>query len=104
MEIGVALKRIRSALGINQSELSELTGMSVSMISAIEQGQRNPSEEMVEKLLEVLKLNRTQLELISLGDPEEFDGRYRELAEFTQNRVLNSIRAQHEARKWLLAH
>lgn len=104
MNIGIALKRIRSALAMSQGELSERTGMSVSMISALEMGTRNPSEETVERLLIVLSLRREQLEIISASDPSKFEEQYRDLVEFSQHRVLRLICEQHEARKWLLAH
>lgn len=104
MKIGIALKRIRSALAINQGELSEITGMSISMISAVERDERSPSEEVIDRLRTVLSLSHEQFELICLDDPEAFEGKYRELASVGQNMVLNIVREQYEARKWLLAH
>jgi transcriptional regulator with XRE-family HTH domain len=101
MNIGNALKRIRSALAMGQGELSELTGLSISMISAIETGDRTPSEETIENLMTVLSLSREELELICLDDLSKFAARYRKLAGHTQQAILEAIASQYRARKRL---
>lgn len=47
--LGDALKYIRLFYRLNQKELSEKIGMSVSYLSEIEQGKKKPSLEVIEK-------------------------------------------------------
>jgi transcriptional regulator with XRE-family HTH domain len=101
MNLGIALKRIRSALAITQGELADLTGLSVSMVSAIEIGDRSASGETVDNLMKVLSLSREQLELIAIDDLSKFEARYRRLAEYTQHGILEIIGQQQRARRKL---
>jgi y4mF family transcriptional regulator len=54
--IGDAIKNRRKELGINQAHLSELTGVSVNTLSIIEQGEGNPTLDVLKKILDVLGL------------------------------------------------
>lgn len=59
-EIGEAIKSRRQFLGINQFELSELAGIGINTLVAIERGQGNPK---IETLLAVVDTLGLQLEI-----------------------------------------
>lgn len=59
-EIGEAIKSRRQFLGINQFELSELAGIGINTLVAIERGQGNPK---IETLLAVIDTLGLQLEI-----------------------------------------
>ncbi|MGE4274073.1 MAG: helix-turn-helix domain-containing protein [Desulfitobacterium sp.] len=50
MGIGEKLKKLRNDKGLTLRELSEITGVSISFISDIENNRRNPSVEYLQKL------------------------------------------------------
>lgn len=57
-EFGIFIKEKRNKRSLNVRTLAKLTGKSISYISSIETGQRSaPSDEVLEKLAEVLCLN-----------------------------------------------
>ena len=101
MNTGIAIRRIRSALGITQGEFSELTGLSPSMISSLESGDRSLSETALENLLTVLSLSEEEFDLIAVENIEQFERRYRRLAQMGQNLILKAIATQYSARKKL---
>jgi putative transcriptional regulator len=55
------LKIQRTRLGINQSELSKLVGVSRQTISLIERGDYNPSITLVLKLTKVFEITTEEL-------------------------------------------
>ena len=55
--IGKATKTRRKELGITQTTLAELSGVSKNTIYKLERGENNPSLEIVDKILEVLGLD-----------------------------------------------
>lgn len=55
-QIAEAIRTRRKELGITQSHLSELSGISVNTIYKLERGQGNPSLEIIQKLMDVLGL------------------------------------------------
>ncbi len=55
-DIGSVLKQRRKELGINQSDLAEIAGISINTLYKIERGQTNPTLEVLEKILDVLGL------------------------------------------------
>lgn len=59
MEIGNILRTRRQTLRTTQQSLSEMSGVSVRMIKAIEGGYANPSISTLEKILNVLGLQLT---------------------------------------------
>ncbi|MBD5340711.1 MAG: helix-turn-helix domain-containing protein [Bacteroides sp.] len=67
MEIANIIRSRRQTLRATQQALSEMSGVSVRMIKAIEGGYANPSVGTLEKILNVLGL---QLTII---DKQEFD-------------------------------
>lgn len=50
MNLGKAIKLCRTQRGLNQQQLADLVGLSVSYLSLIEQNKRDPSFSVVEKL------------------------------------------------------
>ena len=48
------LREVREKAGLSLTELQARTGISKQMLSQMELGQRHPSQEFVEKLIEVL--------------------------------------------------
>ena len=61
---GSAVRRQREALGLSQSQVAEIIGISKSLLSHIEAGTRTPTSEQTASLASVLKM---PVELISLN-------------------------------------
>jgi transcriptional regulator with XRE-family HTH domain len=53
-KFGIRLKTLRKEKGLSQEELAEKSGLNRPYISGIEQGKRNVSLEVIEKLAEAL--------------------------------------------------
>ena len=64
LHIGEEIRRRRKHLKITQQDLSELSGVSLRTIKAIERGQANPTIDICTKLLEPLGLVLTTAERI----------------------------------------
>lgn len=60
------MKERRKALGINQSALSEIAGISANTLYKIERGQTNATFEVLEKILDVLGME-LKLEIRKVG-------------------------------------
>ena len=56
MELGDTIKERRARLKITQSDLAEMSGLSLATVKDIERGKGNPSWQTVEKILAVLGL------------------------------------------------
>lgn len=56
MDIGQEIKRHRAALGISQTDLAEISEVSLATIKDIERGKGNPSLSTIEKIAETLGL------------------------------------------------
>jgi len=65
-EFGNLLKDRRKSLGINQSDLAEIAGISINTLYKIERGQTNATLEVLEKILDVLGLE-LKLEIRKAG-------------------------------------
>jgi y4mF family transcriptional regulator len=65
-EFGNLLKERRKSLGINQSDLAEIAGISINTLYKIERGQTNATLEVLEKILDVLGLE-LKLEIRKAG-------------------------------------
>jgi len=57
IDFGKAVKHARKIRKMSQSDLEELTGISVTYISSIEKGMRNPSLTSILKLCNALRLD-----------------------------------------------
>ena len=68
MEVGSILRNRRQTLRTTQQTLSDMSGVSVRMIKAIEGGYANPSIATLEKILNVLGL---QLTIIDEQDTDQ---------------------------------
>lgn len=68
MEVGSILRNRRQTLRTTQQTLSDMSGVSVRMIKAIEGGYANPSIATLEKILNVLGL---QLTIIGKQDTDQ---------------------------------
>ncbi|MCF1749596.1 helix-turn-helix domain-containing protein [Mariniradius sediminis] len=56
-KFGQRVKTLRKEKGMSQEELAEKSGLNRPYISAIEQGKRNVSLEVMEKLAEALQMD-----------------------------------------------
>lgn len=65
-----AMIKVRKERGLTQKQLSELTGISQSDISRIENGTRNPSLEMIKSLATGMGM-RLKLEFIPVSKVED---------------------------------
>lgn len=54
--IGKEIKELREYLGLNQSQLSELSGVTRAAISQIESNQREPALDTIKRICEALKV------------------------------------------------
>lgn len=61
MKTGDKIKNIRKTAGISQADLGRMLGVSQAMISAYEQGARNPKLETLEKIAEALSVSAKEL-------------------------------------------
>jgi SOS-response transcriptional repressor LexA len=59
--IGDRLRYFRETLGVNQSQMAREIGLAPSFISGIERGAKEPSREIIKRLLEHYKLNTNWL-------------------------------------------
>ena len=55
-ELGKLIKRRRKVLGLTIRDLADLTGMSKTTITQIEQGMSNPTFELLQSIFEYLNL------------------------------------------------
>ncbi|WP_194976998.1 helix-turn-helix domain-containing protein [Aquiflexum lacus] len=60
-KFGIRLKTLRKEKGLSQEELAERSGLNRPYISGIEQGKRNVSLEVMDKLAEALKVGIGEL-------------------------------------------
>lgn len=99
--LNLAVRRLRAAIGVSQTEFGNLTGMSLSMVSAVEKGTRNMSKEGMDQLARALGLSLEELELAASADFDDLPPKFARLAAATQNVLINAIRAQLGARRAL---
>ena len=73
MNIGKAIRLCRTQRELNQSQLAERAGISVSYLSLLERGKRDPSFSTVENISTALDVPITILVFIA-ADEEELSG------------------------------
>ena len=83
-EVGPRLKRVRERRDITLAELAEMTGISKSTLSRLENGQRRPSLEL---LLPIAQAHRVPLDEL-VGAPETGDPRIRLKPKVRNRRVV----------------
>ncbi|MFA6296937.1 MAG: helix-turn-helix transcriptional regulator [Patescibacteria group bacterium] len=65
MNLGVAIKAVRTKRNLSQAEFANLVGCSESHISLMETNRRKPSFEMLVKISEITETKLSQLFLIA---------------------------------------
>jgi len=76
MRIGEAIRIARTRRGIRQGELAKRAGVSQSLVSMIENGHRDPTTELVERLCQAMEVP-IQLVLLLACEPDEGREEYR---------------------------
>jgi transcriptional regulator with XRE-family HTH domain len=92
MNLGKAIKLCRTQKNMSQAELSELAGISVSYLSLLERGKRDPSFSTVETISEALQVPLSILIFLA-ADSDELSSINRELAEKLSYTALKLIEA-----------
>jgi transcriptional regulator with XRE-family HTH domain len=77
MDIGHAIKTVRTKLDLDQKTVAERAGISQSFLSQVERGQREPSFSLVEKIAEACGVPQHLLLLLAAEIPED-KGAFRE--------------------------
>jgi transcriptional regulator with XRE-family HTH domain len=80
MNISKALKLCRSRKGMTKTKLAELAEVSVSYLTLLEQGKRDPNLSVIEKLCSALNIPSTIFMFLA-SDINELNGISTELAE-----------------------
>ncbi len=62
------MKARRKFLGINQFDLAEMSGVSVATVKDIERGKGNPALSTVEKILEILGMEISYVDIDNCGE------------------------------------
>lgn len=70
MNIGNAIKQVRTHFGLSQMELSERTGISQTSISQIEGGIKNPSKRSIKIICETLEIPEAILYVMGMEDTD----------------------------------
>jgi len=69
MNIGIAIKKVREELGFSQEKLSNVSGLSQTSISQIENGVTMPSRKTIEKICQALDVPEDVLYIMGIeGD------------------------------------
>jgi len=79
---------LREAKGLTQEELSKRCGISISFVSLLERGRRNPSYETLQRISEALQTSLADLfrSVASSGPDDDY---YLRLVEFARQRRLS---------------
>ncbi len=86
-EIGSRILNKRNSLGLTQSQLSDLTGISVPTISNIEGNKRLPS---IDSIILIAKVLKTSTDYLLLGDSQK---EYSSIKEETlEHKILSSVK------------
>jgi transcriptional regulator with XRE-family HTH domain len=80
MNVGKAIKLCRTQRGLSQSELANIAGISVSYLSLLERGKRDPTFSTVEGIANALGIPVSILVFLAAND-EEMSGLSSELRE-----------------------
>lgn len=80
MNISKALKLCRTQKGISKTELAQKSDLSVSYLSLLEQGKRDPNLSTIDKLCKALNIP-SSIFMFLASDVNELNGISKELAE-----------------------
>ncbi len=75
MEVGEAIRVVRTRAKVRQGDLARRAGVSQSLVSMVENGRRNPTMEMVERLCKAMNVP-AQLVLLLACEPKAAKRRY----------------------------
>lgn len=92
MNLGKAIKLCRTQKNINQTELAKLANISVSYLSLLERGKRDPNLSTVEKISTALKVPVSILMFLA-ADSNELSDINPQLAEKLSYTALKLIEA-----------
>jgi len=67
MDIGQAIKTLRTKRRVTQKDLAERSGVSQGFLSLIEKGEREPDFELIEKIAGALKIPPQLVLLLACG-------------------------------------
>ncbi len=70
MSIGIAIRRIRVALGLTLADLGQIIGVPTPSLSGVEREERPLPELALKKLLAQLRMTQGELDLIGVRNPE----------------------------------
>ncbi|MEP6191721.1 MAG: helix-turn-helix transcriptional regulator, partial [Marinobacter sp.] len=70
MNLGSAIEQCRTLKGLTKSKLAALAGLSISYVTLIEQGERDPTMASIEKISNALGLPPSLLILMATEDDE----------------------------------
>lgn len=97
MNLGRAIKLCRTQRNLNQSDLAERANISVSYLSLLERGKRDPNFSTVQDIAAALKIPVSILVFLA-ADEKELTGISPELAEKLSYTALKGIESSnHEA-------
>lgn len=68
MNIGNAIKQVRTHFGLSQIDLSERTGISQTSISQIESGAKHPSQRSIKLICETLEIPEAIIYVMGMED------------------------------------
>ncbi|MCB9458112.1 MAG: helix-turn-helix transcriptional regulator [Anaerolineaceae bacterium] len=92
MNLGKAIKLCRTQRGFSQAELSRIAGISVSYLSLLERGKRDPNLSTVEDIAQALEVPVSILVFLAAED-DEMVGLTPELREKLSYTALRLIEA-----------
>lgn len=71
MNIGKAIKLCRNQRGFTKTKLAQLSGLSVSYLTLLEQGKRDPNLSTIEKICNALNIPSTVLIFLATENHEK---------------------------------
>lgn len=92
MNVGKAIRLCRTQRGLNQSELANIAGISVSYLSLLERGKRDPTFSTVENIASALDVPVSILVFLAANE-EEMSGLSPELREKLSYTALQLMEA-----------
>ena len=92
MDLGNAIKLCRVRRKLNQTELASLSGISVSYLSLLERGKRDPNFSTIQNIAEALRIPVSILIFLA-AEGNEIENIDKELAEKLSHTALKLIEA-----------
>lgn len=71
MNIGRAIKLCRNQKNLSKTKLAELSGLSISYLTLLEQGKRDPNLSAIEKICQALQVPTTILMFLAADNDEK---------------------------------